>query len=131
MPKKLQGKPPMPKSYANAEIQGHLGKDPQSATTTNGNQYCKFSIAVNRRKKISGEWADDGTDWYYCTAWGSQAEWCQSNLSKGVCANVQGRISINEKDGKRYTDIVVNEARVIEKEVRQQKPVVDDDDIPF
>ncbi len=78
---------------------GRLGRDPEMSYTPNGLAVTKFSLAVNRiSKSQSGERQED-TDWYNITAWGKQAETCNTVLKKGQKLYVDGRFA-----PRKYTD---------------------------
>lgn len=86
-------------------LMGNLTRDPELSETTGGKAICKFSLAVSRD-------FEEGTDFFNCTAWGSQAENIARYFHKGKKILISGRIKISEseKDGqkRRFTDIIVN-----------------------
>ena len=63
----------MSTSYNHATFIGNLGRDPDVRYTSQGTAVCSFSMAVNNRKKIDGEWKDD-TMWIKVTVWGKAGE---------------------------------------------------------
>ena len=73
---------------------------------------CRFTLAVNRRKK------DDGADFISCQAWGKTAELMGKYVSKGDRIGVNGRIqtgSYKKDDRTIYTtDVVVEELEFLE-----------------
>lgn len=80
-------------------ITGRLTKDPELKTGGNGTEYCKFTVAVDRRKK------DDGADFFDCTAFGKTGVFVNQYFKKGSGITVQGRMesSKSEKDGVKKT----------------------------
>lgn len=86
---------------------GRLTKDPDLRFVAgSGTAICRFTIAVNRRKK------DDGADFINCTSWGKTAETISQYLTKGREIAIVGRIntgSYDDKDGKKIytTDVAV------------------------
>ena len=86
-------------------LMGNLTRDPELSETSTGKTVCKFSIAVSRD-------FEEGTDFFNCTAWGSQAENISKYFTKGKRILIKGRIKISdsEKDGnkRRFTDIIVD-----------------------
>jgi single-strand DNA-binding protein len=72
---------------------GHLGKDPELQTTTNGTPACKFSIADTIGK--------DKTQWFECVAYGPVAERIHQYFKKGKPIFVQGHMVVRtyEKRG--------------------------------
>ena len=88
---------------------GNLTKDPE--LRYNGeNPICRFSIAVNDRKKQGSEWVDDPS-FIPIVVFGRVAENCDRFLSKGRKVAVSGRIktgSYAKQDGTRvYTTDVI------------------------
>lgn len=69
-------------------IVGHLVRDPEQRTTTDGVNMTTFTVAVNTRNK-SGE----TTDYFRVTAWRWLAENCSRFLAKGSKVLVQGNLS--------------------------------------
>ena len=135
-----------------AQIIGHLGKDPESRFMPNGEAVCNFSVATTERwKDKSGEKQED-TQWHRITTFRKLAEICGEYLHKGSLVYIRGKIQTREytdKDGiKRYsTEIVADEMKMLggkpdagERQEsapkpeprRSQNPVAAlDDDIPF
>ena len=123
----------MPKNINRVELQGHLGADAESRNTANGGTVCRFRIATtDRRKNNAGEWEDGDTHWHSITCFGKVAEFA-SELSKGECAHVEGKLTYRQYNDKWYTDIIAFHVSRVEKEHAADQvprgPV--DDDIPF
>lgn len=99
----------------NVMLIGNLTKDPETKWTTGSNQraMCRFTIAVNDRKKNhqTGEW-EDNPSFIRIVAFGKTAESCDRYLTKGNKVAVSGKIQTGsyEKDGekKHTTDIIAN-----------------------
>lgn len=75
---------------------GNLTRDPESGSTPSGVQYCRFSIAVNRRFSREG---NDTADFFNIVCWRGLAETCAKNLQKGRKVCVVGSIQIRQYDG--------------------------------
>ena len=80
--------------------------------TNNGASIARFSIAVNRR--FAKEGSDQKADFLNCIAFGRSAEFIEKYFSKGMKADLSGRIqtgSYTNRDGQKVytTDIVVEE----------------------
>ena len=58
---------------------GNLTRDPESGSTQSGVQFCRFSIAVNRRFSRENE----ATDYFNIVCWRALAENCSKLLAKG------------------------------------------------
>lgn len=93
-------------------ITGRFTRDPEIKYTNDGTSIAKFSIAVNRRFVKDG--SDQRADFLNCTAFGKLAEFIEKHFSKGMKAELSGRIqtgSYTNRDGQKVytTDIVVEE----------------------
>lgn len=90
-----------------AIITGRWTKDPDIKYTGESLCIARGTIAVNRRGK------DNGADFISVVAFGKTAEHIQKYYSKGMKANISGRIqtgSYDGKNGKVYTtDVVIDE----------------------
>lgn len=97
-------------SFNQWTITGNLGKDPDIRYTPQGTPICDFSVAINNRKKIDGEWKDDVL-WVKVKVWGKQAESCSQFLSKGRPVLVTGRTSLEKwtgREGQPMTTVVLD-----------------------
>ena len=76
--------------------------------TTGGTARLNISIAVNRREKRNGEWADR-VSYFDVTIWGKIAENIKSYLHKGKQIAVDGYLDQQrwEKDGVKYSKVVI------------------------
>lgn len=104
----------MPSGYNHITVIGHLGQDPELRFTPQGNPICSFTMAVNSRKKIDGEWNDIPL-WFKIKVWGRQAEPCSQYLSKGRPALIAGQLEVEnwvDRDGKDKTTLVINASAV-------------------
>ena len=83
-------------------IKGRLTRDPELKTGANGTEYCKFTVAVDRRKIKDKE---QETDFFDCTAFGNTGAAIWKHMSKGREILVEGRMesSKSEKDGQKRT----------------------------
>ena len=86
----------------NVLLVGRLTKDPVVQQSGKGNNYCMFSIAVDRGKNKNGE--DLGADFPSIVCFGKTAENLGKYCKKGQLLSVEGRINTGsyEKDGKTY-----------------------------
>ena len=149
----------MARGLNKAMLIGHLGRDPETRYSQDGNQVTKFSVATSEswKDKSSGEKREQ-TEWHNCVCFGRTAEVAGQYLRKGAKVYVEGKIQTSswESDGiKRYkTDIVVRDFQMLDsrrgngehgqhdspydeprQQARQAPPIDDDDDfdddIPF
>jgi len=76
-----------------AEVIGRLGKDADFRYLPNGTGMCRFSVAVDRRKRKRED--KSFTDWLDVVVWGKAAERA-SQLVKGDKVFVQGSIQVRK-----------------------------------
>ncbi len=80
-------------------IAGHLGADPETRFTSNGQKVTSFRIASNVRR--SGK---DETIWWKITVWGDQFDKMMSYLKKGGAVVVWGELGkpeiYNDREGR-------------------------------
>lgn len=83
-------------------IKGRLTRDPEMKTGGNGVEFCKFTVAVNRRPVKD---KPDMADFFDCTAFGKTGAAIGQYMSKGREILVEGRMesSHTEKDGQKRT----------------------------
>jgi single-strand DNA-binding protein len=103
---------------------GRIGNNVEVRVFDGNKKMAIISLATNEsRKNKLGEWTTD-TQWHNLVAWGKQAEYLESNTSKGTEVSIEGRLvnkSYTDKQGvKKYvTEIVVNEVSIYEKETEK------------
>ena len=120
---------------------GRITKDIELQTGKSGSEYCKFSVAVNRRKDKNGETKADFID---CTAFGKTAAFVAKYFKKGDGIVVEGALesdTYEAKDGTKRTkwSIRIEEVEFPQGGKKQSEPVsntnqfgdVDPKDIPF
>ena len=90
-------------------IHGRLVRDPEMKTGASGVEFCKFTVAVDR--KLSKEkMKDKQADFFDCTAFGKTGAAIGAYMSKGREIMIEGRMESNtsEKDGQKRTYWGVN-----------------------
>ena len=70
---------------------GRLTRDAELKSTASGQAVCKFSIAVNRRKKNGDQWEDE-PNFFDIVVWGRQGESLHQYLVKGKMVGVDGEL---------------------------------------
>lgn len=136
-----------------AQIIGHLGRDPETRFLPSGDAVTSFSVATTEKwkDKSTGE-QKEATEWHRITTFGKLAEVCEKWLRKGSLVFVQGKITTKkytDKDGiERYsTDIRADTMKMLggrqddagspaRASAARQRPTSGaepdmDDDIPF
>jgi single-strand DNA-binding protein len=95
-------------SFAQVQLLGNTGRDPEMNYTPNGDAVTRFSIAVSRKTKEK-----EVTTWFNCIAFRSQAETINNYVHKGDMVFVQGTLDVRQyttKDGRNGTalDVLVD-----------------------
>ena len=91
-----------------AIVTGNLTRDPELRHTASGTSVLQFSVAVNDRVKVNGEWTDR-PNYIYCTMFGTRADSLYNLLHKGSKVAVQGKLhwSSWEKDGQKRSKVEI------------------------
>ncbi len=76
-------------------VAGCLTQNPDVRTTPGGTAIAEFCLAVNRKSKDQTE-----TLFIDITAWGKTAEICRQYLQKGDNAYIEGRLTLDQWQGK-------------------------------
>jgi single-strand DNA-binding protein len=87
---------------------GRLTRDAELKYTSGGQAVCKFSIAVNRRKKNGDNWEDEA-NFFDIVVWGRQGESLHQYLVKGkmVCVDGELRQDRWQQDGQNRSKVEV------------------------
>ena len=86
-------------------ISGRLGRDPEVKQTNDGQDWCTFSVAVNRYAKKG---SDAEADWFNCTAFGKTAAFIAQYFHKGDGITLEGHMQSQKKDDKMYWNMIVD-----------------------
>jgi len=131
-------------------IVGRLVRDAELKYTNSGMAVCKFSIAVNRRKKDGDQWVEEA-NFFDIVLWGKSGESINQYLVKGKQVGIEGELRQDrwEQDGQNRSKIEIFATNVQllggqgngqgssqkpqESKPAGTKPAEDDftDDIPF
>ncbi len=116
-------------SLNRATIIGNITRDPESRTTTSGQNVVSFSVATSRRWKdqTSGE-MKEATEFHNCVAWGKLAQTISTYCRKGSKVYVEGRLQTRSWDDptgvKKYrTEIVADNLIMLDKKGDGPAPV--------
>ena len=87
---------------------GRLTRDAELKYTAGGQAVCKFSIAVNRRKKVGDQWEDEA-NFFDIVLWGKQGESLQSYLVKGKMVGIDGELRQDrwQQDGQNRSKVEI------------------------
>ncbi|MDR0709436.1 MAG: single-stranded DNA-binding protein [Spirochaetaceae bacterium] len=95
---------------------GRLTRDAELKYTAGGQAVCKFSIAVNRRKKSGDQWVDEA-NFFDIVLWGRQGESLSQYLLKGKQVGIEGELRQDrwEQDGQNRSkvEIVANNLQLL------------------
>lgn len=80
-------------------IVGNLGGDPEMRYTPSGQAVTNFSVATNRKYKGSDGNQVKETIWFRVSAWGKQAETCNTYLKRGSKVLIEGRLNADPDTG--------------------------------
>ena len=92
----------------NVILTGRMTKDPELKYTSGGKAFTRISVAVKR------PYAADKTDFIDITFWEKKAETVAEYFRKGHRILVQGFITTNTKDEKKYVSVTGTEFEFIE-----------------
>lgn len=108
-------------SLNRATIIGNITRDPETRTTTSGQNVVSFSVATSRRWKdqASGE-LKEATEFHNCVAWSRLAQTVGTYCRKGSKVYVEGRLQTRSWDdpqgAKKYrTEIVADNVILLDK----------------
>jgi len=92
---------------------GRLTRDAELKYTAAGQAVCKFSIAVNRRKKSGEQWVDE-PNFFDIVLWGRQGESLNQYLVKGKMVGVDGELRQDrwEQDGQNRSKVEIVAANI-------------------
>jgi single-strand DNA-binding protein len=87
---------------------GRLTRDAELKYTANGQAVCKFSVAVNRRRKNGDQWVDEA-NFFDIVLWGRQGESLNQYLVKGKMVGVDGELRQDrwEQDGQNRSRVEI------------------------
>jgi len=87
---------------------GRLTRDAELKYTSGGQAVCKFSIAVNRRKKSGDQWEDEA-NFFDIVIWGKQGETLNQYLKKGKMVAVDGELRQDrwQQDGQNRSKVEI------------------------
>jgi single-strand DNA-binding protein len=87
---------------------GRLTRDAELKSIASGQSVCKFSIAVNRRKKNGDQWEDE-PNYFDVVLWGRQGESLHQYLLKGKMVGVEGELKQDrwQQDGQNRSKIEI------------------------
>ena len=95
---------------------GRLTRDAELKYTASGQAVCKFSVAINRRRKNGDQWEDEA-NYFDIVLWGRQGEALNQYLLKGKSVGVEGELRQDrwQQDGQNRSkvEIVANNIQLL------------------
>lgn len=87
---------------------GRLTRDAELRVTNTGTPVCKFSLAVNRRRKQGDQWIEEA-NFFDVVAWGRLGESLHQYLVKGKEVAIQGELRQSrwEQDGQTRSKVEI------------------------
>ncbi|MCL2128342.1 MAG: single-stranded DNA-binding protein, partial [Treponema sp.] len=87
---------------------GRLTRDAELKSIASGQAVCKFSIAVNRRRKVGDQWEDE-PNFFDVVVWGRQGETLHQYLVKGKMVGVDGELRQDrwQQDGQNRSKVEI------------------------
>lgn len=117
-------------------ITGNLVRDAELRRTQGGNDMLTFTVAVNERRNVNGEW-QDAPNFIPCVMFSKEGstrcEKLAPMLSKGSLVTVAGKLqqrSFEAKDGTTRNVIEVKAQEVVTMQARANTETYDEE-IPF
>jgi len=92
---------------------GRLTRDAELKYTNTGVAVCKFSLAVNRRRKKDDQWIEEAS-FFNVVVWGKIGEVLHQYLVKGKQIGIQGELRQNrwEQDGQPRSKVEIIVANI-------------------
>ncbi|MCL2319729.1 MAG: single-stranded DNA-binding protein [Treponema sp.] len=87
---------------------GRLTRDAELKYTAGGQAVCKFSVAINRRRKNGEQWEDEA-NYFDVVLWGRQGEALNQYLLKGKTVGVEGELRQDrwQQDGQNRSKVEI------------------------
>lgn len=125
-------------------VVGRLVRDPECKVVSTGTKISEFTIVLDERKKVGGEWVDSPI-FLDIVAFGKTAEIIGDYANKGSLIVVSGKLSQDkwERDGVKHTKIkvVADTVKLLDKKGNVSPPtdsnvapssvVTTEEEIPF
>lgn len=88
---------------------GRLVRDAELRYTSGGLAICKFSVAINRRRKVGDAWEDEA-NFFDVVVFGRQGEAINEYLVKGKQVGIDGELHQSrwEQDGQTRSRVEIN-----------------------
>ena len=90
------------------QLIGRLVREAELKSTQGGTSILRFSIAVNRRKKVQDQWTDE-VSYFDIVLWGKAADSLKQYLNKGTQVAITGELHQSrwEQDGQQRSRVEI------------------------
>jgi len=87
---------------------GRLTRDAELKSISSGQAVCKFSIAVNRARKVGDQWEEEA-NFFDIVLWGKRGEALSQYLTKGKTIGVDGELRQDrwQQDGQNRSKVEI------------------------
>ncbi len=85
-------------------LMGRLTADPELRQTQSGVQFCRFTVAVNRRFK-NAKTGETEADFPVCQAWRQTAEFVSKYFHKGDMISIEGALRTGSFQDRNHSDV--------------------------
>ena len=105
----------MSRSFNQVVLIGNLTRDPETRALPSGDEFCRFSLALNYAYNTPDGESREGVDFVDVTAWGGLASIVQTYCHKGKQIMVQGRLRSSswEQDGQTRSKLEVKADNIL------------------
>lgn len=90
---------------------GRLTKDSELQMTGSGKKLCRFTLACNKPQ---------GCDFVPCTAFDKTAEVLATYGKKGKQIGVDGRLSVEQKEGRTYFNVIARNITLLDSKPKEE-----------
>lgn len=113
-------------------ITSNLTRDAELKYTPDGMALLKFSLPVEKRVKVGGEYKNE-TLWFGVTEFGKSAERHAEIIRKGSIVTVTGRLGMPRvaEDGRVYLDVSADRVEPVSNYGKKEAPQPAQDELPF
>ena len=105
----------MSRSFNHVTLVGNLTRDPEIRATSGGDEFCRFSLAVNYSYRTADGEQVDRVDFIDISVWGGLVSVVQNYCHKGKQILVSGKLRSSswEQDGQKRTKLEVRADNIL------------------
>ena len=105
----------MSRSFNSVTLVGNLTRDPEIRATQGGDEFCRFSLAINYDYKNANGEQVEGVDFVDISVWGGLVSVVKNYCHKGKQVLIYGRLKSSswEQDGQKRSRLEVRADRLL------------------